>query len=137
MVQFRDGSLMAQLGAPDMRLPIQYALSHPERWDLPGDRVHLPKLAQLNFFEPDLGKFPCLRLAYEAGRRGGTAPAILNAANEVAVPAFLAGKIGFTDIPRILEQILGASTIADLPELETILAADAAARAAAREATER
>jgi 1-deoxy-D-xylulose-5-phosphate reductoisomerase len=128
MVQFVDGSLMAQLGAPDMRVPIQLSLSYPRRLPLPCERVDLAALQQLSFSAPDFQKFPCLRLAYQAGRRGGTAPAILNAANEVLVPQFLAGKIQFTDIPRLLESCLEDSVIADQPDLNTILTADAQAR---------
>ena len=124
MVQFVDGSLMAQLGAPDMRHPIQFALSYPERWDLNVDHVYLPDIGSLDFFAPDAEKFPCLRLAYEAGNREGTAPAILNAANEVVVPAFLDGQIEYLDIPKILEDILGKSSVIDEPDLDTILKVD-------------
>lgn len=124
MVQFVDGSLMAQLGAPDMRHPIQFALSYPERWDLNVDHVYLPDIGSLDFFAPDTEKFPCLRLAYEAGNREGTAPAILNAANEVVVPAFLDGQIEYVDIPKILEDILGKSSVIDEPDLDTILKVD-------------
>ncbi len=92
MVQFRDGSLMAQLGCPDMQLPIQYALAYPARPFLDVPRLNLAEIGKLEFFAPDTGKFPCLRLAYEAGRKGGTAPAILNAANEVTVALFLEEK---------------------------------------------
>ena len=132
MVQFRDGSLMAQLGAPDMKVPIQYALSYPERWPLNVDRVSLPELGKLEFYQPDTDKFPCLRLAYEAGKRSGTAPAILNAANEVLVPAFLEQKISFLDIPKKLEKALESLSIVDKPNLEQILAADETAREWAR-----
>lgn len=128
MVQFRDGSLMAQLGAPDMRHPIQYALSYPERWDLNVDHVYLPDLTSLNFYPPDTDKFPCLRLAYEAGIRGGTAPAVLNAANEIIVPAFLEGQISYLEIPRFLENILGHASLVDDPDLDTILKTDSETR---------
>lgn len=133
MVQFRDGSLMAQLGAPDMRHPIQYALTYPERWDLDVDHVYLPDIGSLNFFAPDTDKFPCLRLAYEAGERGGTAPAILNAANEVIVPAFLDGQISYLDIPRSLEDIMGQLSVQDDPDLDTILTTDEETRAFTRD----
>jgi 1-deoxy-D-xylulose-5-phosphate reductoisomerase len=132
MVQFRDGSLMAQLGAPDMKVPIQYALSYPERWPLNVDRVSLPELGRLEFYQPDTDKFPCLRLAYEAGKRSGTAPAILNAANEILVPAFLEQKISFLDIPKKLEKALESLSIVDNPNLEQVLAADETAREWAR-----
>jgi 1-deoxy-D-xylulose-5-phosphate reductoisomerase len=132
MVQFRDGSLMAQLGAPDMKVPIQYALSYPERWPLNVDRVSLPELGKLEFYKPDTDKFPCLRLAYEAGKRSGTAPAILNAANEILVPAFLEHKISFLDIPKKLEKALENLSIVDNPNLEQVLAADETAREWAR-----
>ena len=102
LVQFRDGSLMAQLGCPDMCVPIQYALSYPERLQLETPRVNLAEVGKLEFFPPDFEKFPCLRLAFEAGRRGGTAPAILNAANEAAVDLFLRDKIPFAKIPALL-----------------------------------
>jgi 1-deoxy-D-xylulose-5-phosphate reductoisomerase len=132
MVQFRDGSLMAQLGAPDMKVPIQYALSYPERWPLNVDRVSLPELGKLEFYKPDTDKFPCLRLAYEAGKRSGTAPAILNAANEILVPAFLEQKISFLDIPKKLEKALESLSIVNNPNLEQILVADETAREWAR-----
>ncbi len=124
MVQFVDGSVKAQLGLPDMRLPIQYALGYPERLANDFERMHLPKLSALSFFEPDTARFPALRLAYEALERGGTAPAILNAANEVAVAEFLAGTITFLDIPRILSAALEAMPVDDTPSLEDITAAD-------------
>jgi 1-deoxy-D-xylulose-5-phosphate reductoisomerase len=105
MVRFRDGSLKAQLGPTDMRLPIQYALTYPERAPTPLVEAPLPE--HLDFFPPDVQRFPALGLAYEAGRRGGLAPAALSAADEVAVEAFLAGRIKFTEIPRILKTVLG------------------------------
>jgi 1-deoxy-D-xylulose-5-phosphate reductoisomerase len=137
-VQFRDGSLMAQLGCPDMQLPIQYALTYPERWPLKVDRLDMAKLAKLEFFPPDLDKFPCLGLAYRAGNLGGTAPAILNAANEAVVARFLedraqgaAGGVGFMDIPRILAEVLDAADVRHNPTLDHVIAADAWARKAA------
>jgi 1-deoxy-D-xylulose-5-phosphate reductoisomerase len=120
-VQFCDGSALAQMGRPDMRAPIQFALSYPERWgsDLP--RLDLPALGQLIFGAPDPGRFPCLRLAREAGEAGGSYPAVLSAADEVAVAAFLGGKLRFTDIPRVLERCLEAhepSAVTSLAEVQ-------------------
>lgn len=107
MVQFRDGSLMAQLGVPDMKVPIQCALTWPERIPLQTGRLQLAEIGQLQFFPPDFVRFPCLGLAFEAGKEGGTAPAVLNAANEILVQGFLDGKLGFLDIPRGIEYCLG------------------------------
>jgi 1-deoxy-D-xylulose-5-phosphate reductoisomerase len=104
LVRFQDGSLKAQLGPTDMRLPIQYALTYPERPPTPLRDLSIPE--RLEFYPPDLGRFPALALAYEAGRMGGLAPAVLNAADEVAVEAFLKGRIGYSDIARILEKVL-------------------------------
>lgn len=129
LVQFRDGSLMAQLGAPDMRIPIQVALTWPERLPLETKRLDLPTLGQLTFFEPDFNKFRCLALAFEAGRRGGVVPAMMNAANEVLVDRFLDGKLKFTDIPRHVETIInGAPNLTGHLTLEQVLEADAEAR---------
>ena len=121
LVQFRDGSLMAQLGAPDMRIPIQVALETK--------RLDLPTLAKLTFFEPDFNKFRCLALAFEAGRRGGIVPAMMNAANEVLVDRFLKGNLKFTDIPRHVETIMaGAPNVTGHLTLDQVLEADAEAR---------
>jgi 1-deoxy-D-xylulose-5-phosphate reductoisomerase len=128
LVQFRDGSLMAQLGCPDMCVPILYALAYPERLALETPRLDLASVGKLEFFPPDFGKFPCLRLAYEAGRRGGTAPAVLNAANEAVVDFFLRDRVPFARIPAILEEVLGRASIVPLDSLETAVAADAWAR---------
>lgn len=106
MVTFLDGSAKAQLGVPDMKVPIQYALSYPERWAAPHERIDWARLRCLDFAPPDPDVFPCLRLAYDALRSGGTAPAVLNAANEEAVALFLSRKIRFTDIPRLIEDAL-------------------------------
>lgn len=133
MVQFRDGSLIAQLGAPDMRIPIQNALTSPERLKLDTKRVSLPELAQLTFFDPDFDKFPCLKLAFEAGKQGGTMPAVLNAANEILVGAFLKKEIGFMDIPRGVENVLSSINNIKTPSLEDILDVDKHARALATE----
>src|SRR5690606_16619355 len=113
MVAFADGSTKAQLGVPDMKVPIQYALSYPTRWDAPHERLDWTALQCLDFETPDLEKFPCLRLAYEALRKGGTAPAVLNAANEAAVALFLNERLRFVDIPRVIEAVLDALPVAD------------------------
>ena len=133
LVEFRDGAQVAQLGVPDMRIPIQYALTWPEHAaneSLP--RLDLATCGALHFAPPDEARFPCLRLAREAARAGGAATAVLNGANEVAVAEFLAGRLSFTGIPRLIETVLGR---ADRPDacstLEDIEAADAWARAAA------
>jgi len=134
LVQFRDGNLMAQLGAPDMRIPILCAMAFPERLPLETKRLSLPQIQKLTFFEPDFKKFPCLALAYEAGKAGGTRAAVLNAANEVLVNAFLQEKISFLDIPRGIEHCL--SKIAEPGgelNLEKILFADSCARETARD----
>jgi 1-deoxy-D-xylulose-5-phosphate reductoisomerase len=128
LVQFRDGSLMAQLGCPDMCVPILYALAQPERLALETARLDLATIGKLEFFPPDYEKFPCLRLAFEAGRRGGTAPAVLNAANEAAVDLFLNDKIQFYKIPALLEDVLGRASIVELDSIETAVTADAWAR---------
>jgi 1-deoxy-D-xylulose-5-phosphate reductoisomerase len=129
MVEYIDGSVLAQLGIPDMVIPISYILAYPERLPL----AHLPSLdlaaaAQLTFFQPDVEKFPCLRLAYEALRRGGTCPAVLNAANEVAVENFLAGRLRFTDIAALNEQVLYMHTPQTVSGLDILLEADRWAR---------
>ncbi|MGL1934698.1 MAG: 1-deoxy-D-xylulose-5-phosphate reductoisomerase [Fibrobacterales bacterium] len=132
LVQFKDGSLMAQLGAPDMKIPIQYSLSYPERWDLPVEQVSLSDLQSLQFYKPDFLKFPCLRLAFEAGEKGGTAPAILNAANEVVVASFLKENITFNDIPQINEKVLNSVEVIENPTLDDVLQADTTARETAQ-----
>jgi 1-deoxy-D-xylulose-5-phosphate reductoisomerase len=124
MVEFHDGSLKAQLGLPDMRIPIQYALTYPERLPMNGGRVNFPEMKSMTFFAPDRTKFRCLALAYESLQAGGTAPAALNAANEVAVEAFLAGKTGFASIPVLIEKALSAHTVRQRPSLEETIAAD-------------
>ena len=128
MVEFADGSVKAQLGLPDMKLPIQYALSHPDRFPTPGPRLDLLDLRRLTFEEPDLETFRCLALAYEAMAAGGTAPACLNAANEIAVQAFLDGRIGFLDIARVIEESLAAIPADDAADIESIVATDAETR---------
>ncbi len=133
LVEYVDGSVLAQLGIPDMRVPISYILAYPDRLPL----THLPQLdlaeaARLEFVEPDYDKFPCLGLAYTALERGGTCPAALNAANEVSVASFLAGRIGFTDIADINKQILTAHAVQPVKDLESVLEADGWARAQAK-----
>ncbi len=128
MVTFTDGSTKAQLGVPDMKVPIQYALSYPDRWPAPHPRIDWGQLKGLDFEPPDVGKFPCLRLAYEALAMGGTAPAVLNAANEQAVALFLKDRIQFVDIPRVVETALGKLARTVQPSYETLVEADAEAR---------
>ena len=128
LVEFRDGAVLAQLGAPDMRLPIQYALTYPRRMESPADTLDLLSCPPLTFAEPDRTTFPCLRLAEEAVKTGGTACAILNAANEEAVKLYLRDKIGFYDIPRLVSRALETVSITQNPTLQDILDADAAAR---------
>ena len=108
LVELRDGSVIAQLGVTDMRLPIQYAFSYPERWDGSLPRLDLTASASLEFLAPDYTRFPCLGLAYHALEEGGACPVILNAANEVAVGAFLAGRLSFPGIPRLIDRVLAA-----------------------------
>ena len=136
MVQFEDGAVKAQLGMPDMRLPIQYALSWPDRTPGPARPLDLLSVGKLTFAQPDLETFRCLALAIRAAREGGTAPAILNGANEVAVERFLAGKIGFLQIPQVVEAALDTVPRAAALTLESIQAADQAARRAAARAAE-
>ena len=129
LVQFRDGSLMAQLGAPDMRIPIQVALTWPDRLKLETKRLDLPTLAKLTFFEPDFNKFRCLALAFEAGRRGGIVPSMMNAANEVLVDRFLKENLKFTDIPKYVEMVMDkAPNVTGHLSLEQVLEADKEAR---------
>jgi 1-deoxy-D-xylulose-5-phosphate reductoisomerase len=124
MVEFVDGSIKAQLGIPDMKIPIQYALTYPERCPLNGSRIDFPKLQSMTFFAPDRKKFPCLQLAYDAMALGGTAPAIMNAANEVAVQAFLEKKIPFNRISELIEQALAKQTNHISPDLEHTFQSD-------------
>jgi 1-deoxy-D-xylulose-5-phosphate reductoisomerase len=133
MVEYTDGSILAQLGNPDMRTPIAHALAWPERMESGVQSLDLLAVARLDFHAPDLQRFPCLDLAYQAIRAGGTAPAILNAANEVAVGAFLAGRIGFTDIARTVETTLQAVASGPANDLAAILETDGRARAAAEQ----
>jgi 1-deoxy-D-xylulose-5-phosphate reductoisomerase len=128
LVELADTSVLAQLGWPDMHLPILYGLSWPERLSTPWEPLDLVKLGSLTFRAPDHRKYPCLQLAYAAGRAGGTLPAVLNAANEAAVNLFLQERIRFLDIPRLLEQVCERHQVIANPSLEDILAVDAWAR---------
>ena len=133
LVQYVDGSVLAQMGNPDMRTPIAYALAYPERIDAGVAPLDLIQIATLNFEAPDFQRFPCLALAYQALQAGGTAPALLNAANEVAVAAFLDRQIAFLTIPRVIEKVLAALPVESVNTLDDVLNADAAARVAAQE----
>ncbi|MFB6271273.1 MAG: 1-deoxy-D-xylulose-5-phosphate reductoisomerase [Salinibacter sp.] len=128
MVAFTDGAMKAQLGVPDMKVPIQYALSFPARWPAPHERLDWDQLSRLDFERPDTDKFPCLRLAAEAIETGGTAPTVLNAANEVAVERFLDEQIGFLDIPRAVDAALTQLSATGEPTLDDLVAADEEAR---------
>ncbi len=128
LVELDDGSVLAQLGVADMRLPIQYALTYPERLPTPVPTLSLTDVGNLEFEPPDTDRFPCLQLAYDALRAGGTFPAVLNAANEVAVAAFLEGRIGFMDIPRLVNDALEQHSSVAQPDIEDILKVDAAIR---------
>ncbi|GAC1515346.1 MAG: 1-deoxy-D-xylulose-5-phosphate reductoisomerase [Chloroflexota bacterium] len=132
LVTFRDGSVKAQLGLPDMRLPIQYALSHPMRWHADIPRLDLPKAGTLTFDRVDFERYPALQLALEAGRLGGIYPAALCAADEIAVEAFLERRLRFTDIPPLVQQVLDSQTHCGSPTLDDILEVDGRARALAR-----
>lgn len=128
MVEFVDGSTLAQLSPPDMRTPIQYALTYPERREGIGRRLNLIGPLTLNFRAPDLERFPALRVAYEVARLGGTAGAVMNAANEAAVDAFASGKIGFTEIPLLVESTIRSHRLQPSPTLDDLLKADGWAR---------
>lgn len=135
LVEYRDGSMLAQLGQPDMRVPIAHALAYPERWESGVGSLDLAALGSFRFSVPDERRFPCLRLARRALAQGGNAPNILNAANEVAVEAFLGGHLPFTGIAGLIEDTLNAAASAGLPEpggLQDILAVDDWTREAAR-----
>ncbi|MEY3219943.1 MAG: hypothetical protein RIT27_1300 [Pseudomonadota bacterium] len=133
LVEYSDGSMLAQLGNPDMRTPIAYSLAFPQRITSGVKSLNLFDIARLDFEKPDLQRFPCLRLAFEAMQMGGTATAILNAANEIAVEAFLSEKLAFVDIPIIIEETLSRCTIQPAEQLEIILNADQQARIIAKE----
>ena len=133
MVEYVDGSVIAQMSNPDMRVPIAHALGFPERIGSGATPLDLPAIGQLSFERPDAARFPCLGLAYAALREGGTAPAVLNAANEVAVAAFLDGKLRYTAIPQVIEQTLARSAATQPDSLEKVLEADQHARRVAVE----
>jgi 1-deoxy-D-xylulose-5-phosphate reductoisomerase len=137
MIELIDGSVLAQMGIPDMRIPISYALTYPERIINDISSLNLLETEKLEFRQPDMKKFPCLRLAYEAGICGGTTPAVLNAANEIAVAAFLEQKIKFVDLPKIINKVLTAHVCGEDPSLESILNADSWARIKTTEILER
>lgn len=132
MVSYADGSVLAQLGNPDMRTPIAHALAYPDRIDSGVDPIDLARIAQLNFREPDYQRFPCLKLAFDALDAGGSAPAVLNAANEIAVEAFLDRRIGFRKIPQVIEQVLNRLPNAPVDDLDSLLLQDQRARSAAQ-----
>lgn len=136
LVEFTDGAVMAQLGAPDMRLPIQLALTYPRRMESPASKLDLTQCAALTFCHPDLEKFPCLALAMQCAKRGGTACPAMNGANEEAVALFLADKIGFYDIYRLVAQAVEQVPFIQNPTLEEILEADHLARQAVRKSQE-
>ena len=128
MVELTDGSVIAQLGVTDMRLPIQYACSYPDRWETPLPTLDLARAGKLEFHEPAHDRFPCLALAYRALRAGGTLPVVLNAANEVAVETFLDGKLGFTAIPRVIQKTMDAHPVEPVSTIETVRRVDRWAR---------
>jgi 1-deoxy-D-xylulose-5-phosphate reductoisomerase len=128
MVHYADGSVLAQLGSPDMRVPIAHTLAFPDRMQTSAPRLDLAKLGRLEFFEPDLERFPALRLAREVLAMEGAAAAVLNAANEVAVDAYLGRRIGFLHIAGVAEQVLGGLSSLPADNLDQVLAADAEAR---------
>ena len=132
---YRDGSVLAQLGSPDMRIPIAHTLAWPERMTTPSPRLDLASLARLDFTAPDTVRFPALRLAREALRAGGGAPAILNAANEIAVEAFMQRRIGFLDIAGTVAEVLDAMGPHSANTLDEVVALDAAARRTAERLT--
>lgn len=133
-VEFSDGSVLAQMGVPDMKLPIQYGMTYPQRGNRVVEPLDLVKAGTLEFRAPDFSRFPCLALAREAAQKGGGLPAVLNAADEIAVEAFIAGRIKFTDIPRVIEKTMAAySPDGGLPGFQEIVEVDAWARAKAEE----
>ena len=133
MVQFRDGSVTAQMSTPDMRLPIQYALAYPNRLELDTKRVNFSELGRFDFFKPDLERFPCINIAYDAISRGGNIPCAMNAGNEIAVEAFLNGKISFTQIHKVTKEVVNGTMFVAQPKLSDILNTDKTARIFAAE----
>jgi 1-deoxy-D-xylulose-5-phosphate reductoisomerase len=128
MVEFIDGSVLAQLGSPDMRIPIAYALAWPERIETPAERLDLAAIGRLNFETPDLERFPALRLAREALEAGGAGPIVFNAANEVAVAAFLAGELRFPEIVRLVSDALDSAEFEAPSSIDDVLEIDRATR---------
>jgi 1-deoxy-D-xylulose-5-phosphate reductoisomerase len=130
MVEFEDGSIIAQMASPDMRIPIQYALTYPRRFRSPAGRLDFSRTDMLTFREPDLGKFPCLGLAREAARKGAAAPAVLNASDEAAVALYLEGRIRFSDIPLVIEKVMSRyrAPVSRKPVLREVIEADEWAR---------
>ena len=137
MVEYQDGAVMAQLGVPDMKTPIAYALSWPQRLPLDLAPLDLCRMGTLTFTEPDLERFPCLRIAYQAFSAGGTVPAVMNAANEIAVEAFMHKKLNFLAIPRLIEQVIARHQRENLVAIDKVLQADLWARQEARELIKR
>jgi 1-deoxy-D-xylulose-5-phosphate reductoisomerase len=137
-VEFKDGSVLAQLSPPDMRLPIQYAMTYPERAPRVVERLDLFRSQELTFRKPDFGRFPCLELARQAALKGGGLPAVLNAADEVAVESFIAGRLPFTGIARVVERVMTAYRGGGgLPGFSEVVEIDGWARAKAREVAAR
>jgi 1-deoxy-D-xylulose-5-phosphate reductoisomerase len=136
MVEFIDGSVVSQMGVPDMRIPIAYALSYPDRLRINLPRLNLIKNPDLSFHAPDFKKFPALKLAYQACKRGGTMPAALNAANEIAVEAFLNGKIRFPEIALVVAETLERHDPKEIKDVDTVLQADLSARMQAESVVE-
>jgi len=128
LVEFTDGAMLAQLSHPDMRLPIQYALTYPKRYDTPIKRLDLEAVGKLEFAKPDFSRFPCLRLALEAGRKGGTAPVALSSSNEVAVKAFIDKRISFMGIPQVVRKVVQTHSFRNHPSLNDVLGMDRWAR---------
>jgi 1-deoxy-D-xylulose-5-phosphate reductoisomerase len=132
LVEYVDGSVIAQLGVADMGIPILYALTYPQRLPCPAERLDLTRVGPLTFEEPDVERFPCLDLARQALRAGGCAPVVLNAANEIAVAAFLQGRIRFTQIPELIAEALERMDVPALDSIETCVEVDTRTRAAVR-----
>ena len=128
MVEFTDGSVKAHLGTTDMRIPIQFALSYPERWSAPVAPMDFRTLGSLEFEAPDMKTFRCLALAREAGNRGGTLPAAMNAANEIAVASFLSGRCAYTDIAGCVEAVMDTTEVSAVESIEQLEAIDGSAR---------
>jgi len=133
LVEYVDGSMLAQLGTPDMRIPIAHALAWPQRLESGAESLSLSQIGRLEFEAPDVGRFPCLGFAYRAAERGGTAPTIMNAANEIAVEAFLGGTLQFTEIAAVIEATMGELAPRQVRDLDSVLTADAQARVTAGE----